>query len=287
MAAIWEGSIQFGLVEIPVVLRPAEQGDELKTTMLDRRDLSPVGYRRYNKKTGEEVPWEEIVRGFEVDDDRYVVLTDEELEKADPKTTKTVEIVEFVDASEIDPAFFDRPYYLEPKRRGSKSYALLRETLRRTGKIGIARVVLRTRQYLAAVTVRGPALVLNLLRYAHELRDPGQLDVPAEQSRDLKVSPAELRMAEQLVQGMSEPWKPEQFHDDYRDQVLELVRHKARTGKVRTIRAPGAGEKPGKVIDLMSMLKRSVEQARDSRPAPAARKPPRARAGARSRRRSA
>jgi DNA end-binding protein Ku len=285
MAAIWEGSVQFGLVEIPVMLRPAEEADELKTTMLDRRDLSPVGYRRYNKKTGAEVAWDDIVRGFEVDDDQYVVLTDEELKKADPRVTKTVEIVGFVDAGEIDPAYFDRPYYLEPKRRGSKSYALLRDTLRRTKKVGIARVVLRTRQYLAAVTVRGPALVLDLLRYAHELRDPTELDLP--KSDEVKVSAAELRMAEQLVEGMSEDWKPDAFRDEYRDQVMELVREKARTGKVRTVRKPTA-EKAGKVIDLMSMLKKSVEQARGTRRAPAARKSASTRrAGSRTRRRSA
>jgi DNA end-binding protein Ku len=273
MASIWEGSIGFGLVEIPVVLKAAEQStDEVSFTQLDRRDLAPVGYRRYNKRTGEEVEWKDIVKGYEYDDDRYVVISEEELRDAHPKVTKSVEIVQFVDASEIDPVFFDKPYYLEPRKRGSKAYALLRDTLKRTGKVAIGKVVVRTRQYLAAVTVRGPVLVLDLLRYSHEIREPEEIAAPGAKSSDVKVTPAEARMAEQLVESMSGPWKPEDFKDEYRDEVLSMVQQKVKSGKIRTIKEPSTERGDGKVIDLMSKLKESVEQ-RSGRRRPAAAKP--------------
>jgi DNA end-binding protein Ku len=260
MAAIWDGSIGFGLVEIPVVLRPALKSDETSSTMLDRRDLSPVGYRRYNKNTGKEVAWKDIVSGFETEDGQYVVLTEEELRAANPKATRSVDIVQFVDGAEIESVYYDRPYYLEPKKKASKSYALLRETLERTGKVGIAKVVIRTRQHLAALTVRDQALVLNLLRYAHEIRDVGELTVPEEGTRGVKVTPAEIRMAEQLVEGMTAKWEPDQFQDEYRDELRELVKKKAKTGKVTPLRKAAAEEESGKIVDLMSMLKKSLEQ---------------------------
>lgn len=260
MAAIWDGSIAFGLVEIPVALRPAEKSSETSSTMLDRHDLSPVGYKRYNKNTGKEVAWEDIVSGFEYEDGQYVVLTEEELRNANPKTTKTIEILQFVDAADIDSVYFDRPYYLEPKRKASKSYALLRETLQRTGKVGIAKVVIRTRQHLAALTVRDQVLVLNLLRFAHELRDVDELNVPEDGMRGVKVSPAEIKMAEQLVEGMSAKWDPEEFKDEYHDELRQLVEKKAKTGKIRAVKKPAKEAESGKIVDLMSMLKKSLEQ---------------------------
>jgi DNA end-binding protein Ku len=274
MAAIWEGSIGFGLVEIPVLLKSATTSEELSATMLDKRDLSPVGYRRYNKRTGVEVPWNDIVRGFEYEKDQYVVLTEEELRAANPKATRTVDIVAFVDAGEIDPVYWERPYYLEPRKRASKAYALLRDTLKRTGKVGIARVVLRTRQHVAAVIVRGDALVLALLRYAHELREVGDLDVPKQ--GEVKASPTEQRMAEQLVGGMSGHFHPGQFKDEYHDELVSLIEEKARSGKLRHVRTPAAEKEGTKVVDLMDMLKESVERTRSGRgraaPAPARRR---------------
>jgi DNA end-binding protein Ku len=260
MAAIWEGSIGFGLVEIPVVLRSAEKSSETSATMLDRRDLSPVGYRRYNKSTGKEVAWEDIVSGYEYDDGQYVVLTEEEIRNANPKATKSIEIVEFVDGDDIETVYYERPYYLEPKKKASKAYSLLRETLRRTGKVGIAKVVIRTRQYLAAITVRDQVLVLNLLRFAHELRDVDELNVPEDGTRGVKVTPGEIKMAEQLVEGMSAKWNPAEFKDEYRDELRQLVERKARTGKVAAVKKTGAKEDSGKIVDLMSMLKKSLEQ---------------------------
>jgi len=275
MAAIWDGSISFGLVEIPVALRPAEKSNETSATQLDRRDLSPVGYRRYNKTTGKEVAWKDIVSGFEAGDGQYVVLTEEELRSANPKATKTIDIVEFVDGEEIESVYYDRPYYLEPKKKGSKAYALLRETLQRTGKVGIAKVVIRTRQHLAAVMVRDQVLVLNLLRFANELRDADELTVPEEGTRGVKVSPAEVKMAEQLVEGMTAKWNPEEFKDEYRAELRQLVERKARTGKVAAVKKTTKETDSGKIVDLMSMLKKSLEQksAASKRPRAQRRRP--------------
>lgn len=259
--AFWKGSISFGLVEIPVTLRPALQSDDLSFTLLNRKDFAPVGYKRYDKSSGREVPWEQIVRGYEYEPDEYVVLSDEELRSANAKATQTVEIVEFVDGAEIDPLYFDTPYYVEPQKRGSKSYALLREALRKSGKVGIARVVLRTRQHVAALLVRGEALVLNLLRYAHELRPAADLDVPAKSGTGL--SPREVHMAEQLIDGMTASWRPEEFRDDYRDDVMALVKKKIKAHQTHTIVEPEAeAEAPRRtkeVVDLMPLLKQSLE----------------------------
>jgi DNA end-binding protein Ku len=262
--AFWKGSLSFGLVEIPVSLRPAVEADELHFTLLDRKDFSPVGYRRFNKNTGREVDWDQIVRGYEYEPDEYVVLTDEEIKNANAKTSGTVEIVEFVDADQIDPAYFEAPYFVEPLKKGSKSYALLREALEQTGKVGIARVVLRTRQRLAALVPRGHGLVLILLRYAHELRQPEKLELPARGGKGSSVSEREVKLAERLIQEMtSKTWDPTRYKDEYRDEVLGLVRQKIKSGKTHTI----VEAKPGKesrrsrseVVDLMPLLKQSLE----------------------------
>jgi DNA end-binding protein Ku len=273
--SIWKGSISFGLVEIPVALVPAEQKDEIKFHLLDRRDFSPVGYRRYNKKTGEEVPWDEIVRGYEHEDGEFVIVTDEELQRVNPKATQTVAILDFVPADAIDPAYFDQPYYLTPSRKGSRAYALLRETLRRSGRTGIAKVVIRTKQHLAALTVRGPLLLLVLLRFAHEIRSPEDLGLTDE--LDAEVGPKELALAERLVDDMSGAWQPEQYRDDFRQEVLALVERKVAAGRTHQVLPPeelGEQPAPGKIIDLMALLKQSVGQkgARRSPSRPAKKK---------------
>ncbi|HEV8129561.1 MAG TPA: Ku protein [Candidatus Eisenbacteria bacterium] len=283
--AFWKGSISFGLVEIPVSLRPALQSDDLSFTLLNRKDFAPVGYKRYDKNTGREVPWDQIVRGYEYEPDEYVVLTDEELKQASPKKTQSIEIVEFVDGSEIDPLYYDTPYYVEPQKKASKSYALLREALNKSGKVGIAQVVLRTRQHIAALLVRSGALVLNLLRYPHELRSIDQLDVPDKKSAK-GATAAEVRMAEQLIDGMTGRWDPDKFKDEYRDDIMALVRKKVRSNQTHTILEPEPGEKPAaprkEVVDLMPLLKRSLEShtGGGSR-RPAARKSPATRTASR------
>ncbi len=220
--AIWKGSIRFGLVSIPVGVYSAEESDELSFTMLDRRDLSPVGYQRINKSTGEDVPWEEIVKGYEYEDGEYVVLGEEDFKRANPEATQTIDVVAFVDAQEIPPEYFDRPYYLAPTKGGDKPYALLREALAASGKVGIAKVVLRTREHLAALIPRGKVLLLDLLRYPTELRDTEGLNLPAEGLKDAGVSKKEIEMAEKLVEGMVEEWDPNQYKDDYREDLRSL-----------------------------------------------------------------
>jgi len=194
--AIWKGSITFGLVNIPVGLYSAETRDEIHFKMLDKKTMSPIHYKRVSEDSGKEVDWNDIVRGYEFSPGKYVVMSDEDLKRAAPEATQTIDIVDFVDLDEISPLYFDKPYYLGPDKKGTKAYALLREVLRRTNKVGIAKVVIRTRQYLSAVVARGDVLTLELLRYAHELRDPGELDVP---SGKQGVSDRELEMAERLV----------------------------------------------------------------------------------------
>jgi DNA end-binding protein Ku len=261
---IWKGSVSFGLVEIPVALVAAEQGDEVHFSHIDRRTFDPVGYKRINKNTGEEVPWEEIVRGFQYEPDEYVVLTDEDLKRANVKATQTVEILDFVDRKDIDPVYFDKPYYLEPLKKASKSYALLRETLTRTGRVGIAKVVIRTRQHLAALLVREGVLVLNLLRFAHEVRDPKELEVPEDSLSALGVSEKEVKMAERLVQGMATRWNPKKYKDEYQTDLLAMIDKKVKSGQTHVIERPGEEgdeEAPrADVVDLMPLLKKSLDK---------------------------
>jgi len=282
--SFWRGTLSFGLVEIPVSLRPAVDEHELSFTLLDRKDFSPVGYKRYNKKSGREVPWDQIVRGYEYDKDEYVVLTDEELKSAYPEATQTIEILEFVEASELDPMLFDAPYFLEPQKKFSKGYVLLRAALAKTGKAGIGRLVLRTRQRLCAIVPKDEALVLLLLRYAYELREPA-IETTGKANA---VSKAEIQMAERLIGDMTVKWDPEQFKDEYHDDVLALVERKVKAGQTQEILA-GKGEKRprtarAEVMDLMPLLKQSLA-SRAKRPARARAK--RKGAGEERRRRSA
>ena len=259
--ALWKGRISFGLVEIPVRLWPAVKANELSFSLLDRRDFSPVGNKRYNKETGKEVPWDNVVRGFEYEPDEYVVLSDEELRRANVAAHETIEIMEFVDQNEIDPMYYETPYYVTPLQKASKSYALLRDALERSGRVGIARVVLRTRQRLAALLVRNRVLVLDLLRYAHELRGADEVAEPPKSAKG-SVTAAEIKMAQELIQGMNGTWNPARFKDEYRDDVMALVRRKVKAGQIHTIVEPSSTEEPGaarsEVMDLMPLLKRSL-----------------------------
>lgn len=256
--AIWKGSITFGLVNIPVGLYSAEKREEVAFHLLDRRNMSRVRYKRVNEKNDKEVPWEETVRGYEYEEGQYVVLTDEDLRRASPEKTQTVDILDFVDLEEIDPRFFDKPYYLAPDKRGAKSYALLRETLRRTRKIGIASVVIRTKQYLAAVTVHDDVLVLEILRYGHELRDWNDLDLPKGKEG---VSDRELEMAERLVEGMVSEWDPDRYKDTYVNDMMSLIKQRIKSGKTEEIdETPVERPTSAKVVDLMALLKQSVEE---------------------------
>lgn len=270
--AIWKGSIAFGLVQIPVELHVAEEPDELSFRQLDKRDFSPIGYDRINKRTGKKVAWEDIVRGFEVDKDEYVVLSDDELESANVEATHTIDILAFVDEGDVDPVYFEKPYFVTPTKQGAKAYALLRATLQKNHQIGIAKVVIRTRQRLVALMPQDEALTLVTLRYAYELRSAEDLAIPDKNLEKLGVSAAEMRMAETLVRGMHDKWKPEQYKDTYRDDILALVDKKAKAGEVNTVaELPHERREPkqkSNVVDLMEMLKRSLGEK--GIPAPAA-----------------
>jgi len=258
--AIWEGTIGFGLVQIPVGLYSAESRQDLDFDLLDRRDMSPVGYQRVNRETGEPVDWDDIVKGYAVKKGEYVLLENEDFKRASVKATQTVDIVQFSDASEIDVTFFEKPYYLVPGKRGAKPYVLLREALRNTGKVGIARVVIRTRESLAAVMVKGDALVLELLRYAHELNDIKDYDIP--RGDDVpKISAAELKMAERLIDEMTAEFDPEEFRDTYRDKLLAFIERKYKGEEVEQVDVEAATE-PSNVVDMMALLKKSLGQGK-------------------------
>lgn len=267
--SIWTGSLTFGLVNIPVVLRPAEARKELGFSLRDKSDMSPIGYRKVNKTTGQEVPKDRIVKAFEYADDRWVVVDDADFKKAAPERTKAVEITAFVDAKDIDPAYFDRPYYLEPARRGEKPYLLLLEALTRAGKAGIAQVVLRNRAYLSAVIPRGDVLMLELLRYDHELRPPRGLGLSAADKRKWKVTEGELKMAQRLIDDLAAPWRPEEYRDEYTDQLLQFIKTKAEKGE--TAAAPAEAGRPERLeppADIMALLKRSVAHAESGKSHP-------------------
>lgn len=265
---IWKGSISFGLVNVPVVLYSAEARNELHFKLLDSRDNAPVRYERKNEKTGEEVPWNEIVKGYEYEDGTYVLLGDEDFKQASVEASQSVDIQDFVDESDIGYVYFDKPYYLVPGKKGEKGYVLLRETLRRRNKAGIAKVVIRTRQYLAALLVEGDALVLNLLRFSDELRDIEEFDFPSRKLDEHGISKKEIDMAERLVETMSSPWQPDNYRDDYKEALLAWIDKKVESGE--TAPAAAAGDRadqeaePG-TINIMDLLEQSVEKTSKSR----------------------
>jgi DNA end-binding protein Ku len=261
--SLWKGAISFGLVNIPVVLYSAENRNSFDLTMLDRRNMKPVGFKRYNKETGKDVPWGEIVKGYEYEKERYVVLTDEDFRRANVEATQTVDIQTFVDADEIDPSYFETPYYLAPDKRGEKGYALLRETLKQTNKIGIATVVIRTRQYIAALIPHKNVILLNTLRYANELKSSKDLDVPSNNLKTVGVTPREVEMATKLVEEMTDSWDPEKYHDTYHEDLMNLIEKRIKAGQTEVVTEPEAEEekpKQAEVVDLMALLKRSVQQ---------------------------
>ncbi|HYN12412.1 MAG TPA: Ku protein [Burkholderiales bacterium] len=274
---LWKGAISFGLVHVPVELHSAQKRSaELDLTMLDRRDLAPVGYQRVNKASGKEVPWEDVVKGYEYDDGKYVVLSEEDFRRANPEAAKTVDIVAFVPLEAIPPQFFDTPYYVLPGKRGEKAYALLRDTMKKAGKAGIATVVIRTRQYLAALVAQDDVMILDTLRYHDELKEVAELGTPAQALKGVKATSKELDMALRLVEDMSEDWQPSKYHDSYREDLLKRVEEKVKAGQTEELTKPEKGEaraaKSAEVIDLMALLKKSVEKKPAKRAARATRK---------------
>ena len=259
---IWKGSIDFGLVNIPLKLYSAQASSQLEFDLLDKRDFSRVRYRRVNEKIGQEVPWDQIVKGYEYEKGAYVALGDKDFRDANVEATQSIEIMDFVDAADISPLHYETPYYLEPLKNGRRAYALLREVMKRTGKVGIAKVVIRNRQRLAALIPQGPLLVLNILRYAHELRDASKLALPQTNGKG-EVSNREIKMAEELVENMVGRWNPEKYHDEYYEDLLKLIQKKVKAGKTKVVEPAGETPRPkreGKVIDIMDLLRQSVKQ---------------------------
>jgi DNA end-binding protein Ku len=255
MRAIWKGSISFGLVNIPIALYPATRKEDLKFRLLRAKDLSPVNYKRVAEKDGREVPWGEIVKGYEYEKGKFVVLNEKDFQRVDLEATQTVDIKDFVDLDEIDPMYFYKPYYLEPQKGGDKAYALLREALADGKKVGIAKVVIKTRQYLAGVKALKHALVLELMHFAEELADAEKLHVP----KTTEVGKREKEMAEALVKSMTSKWDPEKYKDDYRDALMEVIEEKVESGGKEIEEKPKEKKPSTKVIDLVSVLQESLK----------------------------
>jgi len=256
MRAIWKGSISFGLVNIPIALYPATRREELKFRLLRAKDLSPVSYKRVAEADGKEVPWDEIVKGYEYEKGKYVVLKDEDFQRVDLEATQTVDIQDFVDEEEIDPMFFYKPYYLEPQKGGDKAYVLLRDALEDSKKVGIAKVVIKTRQYLAGVKPEDSILVLELMHFAEELAEADKLHVP----KITEPGKREINMAKSLIDSMSSKWNPEKYRDDYREALMEVIEEKVEAGGKEIEEKPKKAPKPTKVIDLVSVLQQSLEK---------------------------
>lgn len=266
MRSIWTGSITFGLVSIPVALQNASRSEELKFRLLRESDLSPVNYKRVAEVDGKEVPWEHIVKGYEYEKGKFVVLKEEDFQRVDLEATDTIDIVDFVDLTQINPIFFHRPYYLEPQKGGGVAYHLLRQVLAETNKAGISKVVIRTRQHLAAVKANGNLLVLELMRFADEIVEPSAIRIPDEKSPGKR----ELTMAKTLVNQLTGDWDPTRYTDDYRSALMKLIDQKMKSGSQELPTAGHAPKKATNVIDLASVLQQSLKEASGGKARPPA-----------------
>jgi DNA end-binding protein Ku len=259
---IWTGTISFGLLNIPIRLMTAERRVDLHFRMLDSRDQSPIRYERVNAETGEEVPWKDVVKAFEYDKGNYVVMEKEDFKKAAPDSAESVDIEAFVDPAEIGPEYYEKPYYLVPTKKAEKGYVLLRETLKRAGLAGLARVVIRTREYLSLVLPRGDALVLILLRFPQELVPADEYDFPEKSSDAYRINDKELEMAKSLVESMASKWAPKEYRDEFRLRLQKVIeaRVHSRGGKVKVEEEEeAAADTATNVVDFMSLLKKSID----------------------------
>lgn len=276
---IWTGTLSFGLLNVPVSLMSGERRTDLHFRMLDSRDRKPVRYERVNAETGEEVPWKDVVKAYEYDKGSYVVLEESDIKAAAPESHETVEVETFIDAAAIDPRYYEKPYVLVPAKKAEKGYVLLRETLRKGNRVGIARVVIRTREYLAAVMPQGDALILMLLRYPQELVDPADYALPGGKAADYRVTAKELQMAEQLIDSMSGSWNPDDYKDEFRDRLQAIIRKRIKS-KEGTAQIEDEAEAPEEattnVVDFMSLLQQSLDAKKRTPAKKAARAPAKA-----------
>jgi DNA end-binding protein Ku len=264
--ALWKGAITFSLVHIPVALHPAARAHSLDLDLLDKRDFAPVGFRRYNKTTGKEVEWKDVVKGFRHRKGDYVVLTDEDFRRANVKANQTIEIQQFVAADEVPPYFFDTPYFVVPEPKAGKVYRLLHDVLEKTGKLAIATFVLRTRQSVVALMPVGEMIVLNTLRYDSELLPA----IDTEESGAARPTAKELQMAQKLVDGMTEGWQPGKYRDTYIEDIKRRIEQKVKAGETKALTAPDPKDRKrvtggGKVVDLMSLLEESLTSRKGSK----------------------
>jgi DNA end-binding protein Ku len=253
MRPLWKGSVSFGLVNIPVSIYPATRREELKFVMLRESDHSPINYKRVAEADGKEVPWDQIVKGYEYEKGKFVVLKEEDFKRVDVEATQTVDIMNFVSLEDVDPLLFYKPYYLQAEKGGDKAYVLLRDALVKTGKIAISKVVIRKRQHLAAVKPQGSGLMLELMHFAHELVDVSEYKEPVEKP----VSKAEMQMAEKLIESMSSPWDPEEYDDDYHRALEQLIEEKIEHPDEKPKSAPKK-KREANVIDLVAVLQESI-----------------------------
>jgi DNA end-binding protein Ku len=257
MRAIWKGSISFGLVSIPISLFPATRREELKFRLLRKSDRSPVNYKRVAEVDGKEVPWDQIVKGYEYEKGKYIVIKDEDFARVDVEATQTVDIINFVKLEEINPLFFQKPYYMQVEKGGEKAYMLLREALENSGKIGIAKVVIKVRQHLAAIEPHQNGLMLELMHFPEELLDVSEFKAPAART----ASKAEITMATKLVESMTAKWNPDRYHDDYHETLEKLIEEKVQHGGEK-LPPHKKARKPTNVIDLVSVLQKSIEETK-------------------------
>lgn len=256
----WKGDISFGLVTIPIAILPVDEKKGLHFHLLDSRDKSRVRYQRINTNTGKEVPWEEIVKGYEYEKGNYIVVNDEAFEKASPEVFKSITIEEFVDFAEIDPLYFDKPYYIIPDSKNKKAYVLLREALKNTHKVGVAKIIIRTKEYLSLILPHDNALLLNIVRFQEEIRQETDLNLPNESLKNYRISEREMKMAESLIKEMTTRWEPEKYHDEYREALMKWIdkriQKEEKIGNKKITRA----KKQDDIVDFITLLKKSMKK---------------------------
>jgi DNA end-binding protein Ku len=261
---VWSGTLSFGLLNIPVSLMTGERRTDISFRMLDARDNAPIRYERVNAETGEEVPWKDIVKAYEYDKGSYVVLEQEDIASAAPESHDAIEVEAFVDIGSIDPRYFEKPYVLVPAKKAEKGYVLLRDALQKTGRIGIARVVIRTREHLCAVMPHGKALLLLMMRYPQELVDIDEYNIPEGTRADYRITPKELAFSEQLIGTMSGDWQPGEYQDEFRERLHKVINARMKANGVvkRTPESEPSVEEGAatNVVDFMSLLQRSIDR---------------------------
>lgn len=275
---IWTGTLSFGLLNVPVSLMAGERSTDLKFRMLDSRDKKPIRFERVNADTGEEVPWKEIIKAFEYDKGSYVVVDQDDIKSAAPESHESIDVEAFVDVNDIDVRYFEKPYILAPGKKAEKGYVLLRDTLKSTGKIGVARVVIRTREYLSAVMPVGDALILVLMRYPQELVDPADYALPDEAASKYRISDKEMDMARQLIESMSAKWNPSDYKDEFRERLSAIIKKRIKDkGGIAKVEEPAIREDAAtNVVDFMSLLEKSLKEKGGGKPAAKAKAPAKA-----------